>query len=376
LDGSGNLYVVEEAHNLIRKVTPSGDVTTISASVGLCGTTSGNASDLSFIAPKGIAVDAAGNLYIADRIDNVVRRITPAGDTSVVAGAVGMPGDADGSASSARFENPFAITLDQAGNIFVAESEDANRIRKISPSGSVSTVAGMQGFGDIVDGPGLSARFFDPSALTVDAAGNIFVADSGHGVIRRITPAGTVSTVAGTPLLYGYPQGNSDGVGNQAIFSSFGGIAVSPSGILYVTSGSTVRQGLLAGLPLITTQPKNTSVAPGGSLTLSVAATAVPAASFQWHFKGNVVTGATSDTLSITNASGTNAGDYSVIVSNSLGQVESNHVTVTVTSAPASGSGGGTQSSGGGECEGWFALAWIALLVARRSRGSARASGF
>jgi streptogramin lyase len=147
----------------------------------------------------GIAVDAAGNLYFADQYRAVIERISPTGVLKLIAGRSGVLGSTDGPASSALFFQPVGIALDSAGNIYVAD-RGKNTIRKITPAGIVSTLAGIPGSFGHQDGPGSSATFNEPQALAIDAAGNLYVADSGNEAVRDINPAGTVSTLAPLPF--------------------------------------------------------------------------------------------------------------------------------------------------------------------------------
>ncbi|WP_421978791.1 Ig-like domain-containing protein [Roseivirga seohaensis] len=252
LDASGNMYVSDFGSHKIRKVTPDGGVTTLAGS-GEMGNTNGNGVNASFKYPRGLAVDAAGNVYVADRDNNVIRKITPSGDVTTYAGS-GAWGSTNGASGSARFNspngvavdasgnlfvtdgnnnlirkidtngnvssfasvaNPFGIAIDAAGNLYVTE-RDNNLVRKIAPNGVVTTLAGTGASGS-TDGPGLSASFNYPSGITLDAAGNVYVADNGNNKIRKITPDGEVTTVA--------------------FVADATGITVYASGVMYASTG-------------------------------------------------------------------------------------------------------------------------------------------
>lgn len=196
--------------------------------------------DAQFHDPMGLALDADGNLYVSDWVNHRIRRISSAGTVTTVAGG-GPPGSrgglVDGPAGVARFFGPEGLTVDVEGNIFVADTLN-NRIRRITPDGVVTTVAGsgpgtVYGFdGDLVDGPADAARFNDPSDVAVDAAGTLYVTDRLNHVVRMITPDGQVSTFAGT----GRP-GSTDGIGQAASFELPNRIAIDRDGNLYVTEG-------------------------------------------------------------------------------------------------------------------------------------------
>jgi hypothetical protein len=139
--------------------------------------------------PLGVAVDGAGNVLVADAYNSTIRKITPTGEVSTLAGSAGWPGSEDGAGASARFSEPHGVAVDGKGNIFIADNW-SNTVRKITPDGLVSTLAGTAGGFSSVDGTGTSAGFNSTVALAIDGAGNLFVVDT--GTIRKITPAGVV----------------------------------------------------------------------------------------------------------------------------------------------------------------------------------------
>ncbi|MEO6873963.1 MAG: hypothetical protein ABI222_03990, partial [Opitutaceae bacterium] len=203
------------------------------AGAAAIGSTDGAGNVARFNFPQGIAIDASQNLYIADSSNHTIRKITPAGVVSTLAGKAGYtvdPADSNhgnGTGSSARFTEPAGVTVDAAGNVFVAGGGD-NAIRKITAAGVVTTVAG--------GGP--VGLFNGPAGIAVDTAGNLYVADTGNFAIKKITPAGVVTTLAGGSL------GTADGTGGAAQFSSPRGIVVDSTGTLFVTDtgNNTIRK--------------------------------------------------------------------------------------------------------------------------------------
>jgi sugar lactone lactonase YvrE len=225
IDAVGNVYVADRNNYKIRKITPMGEVSTLAGS-GSLGNADGLGTAASFNYPTGIAIDATGNLYVADSENHKIRKITPAGVVSTLAGS-GLPGNTNGTGTSASFKAPLGVTVDAAGNVYVADSQN-HKIRKITPAGVVSTFAGSGGAGS-TDGAGSVASFNLPAGVAVDASGNVFVADLYNHKIRKITPTGAVSGFAGSGSL-----GSTDGIGVAASFHYPHGVAVNASGVVYV----------------------------------------------------------------------------------------------------------------------------------------------
>ncbi|MBO9541384.1 hypothetical protein J7643_12415 [bacterium] len=233
-DNAGNLIIANNRSTIIR-VSSDGTVTQISDGGAGPGAASPTATSIGF--PKGVAVDAAGNLYATETF-NTIRKVTPGGAISTFAGyRDGMYGGfVDGATSSAKFENPQGLASDASGNLYVADSGNS-AIRKVTPTGIVTTVAGSyptkaSGF---VDGATSSARFSSPQGLAFDKAGNLFIADTGNNAIRKLDlQTGFVTTVAG-----GYFAGSlTDGSTSSARFSSPTGLAFDSAGYLYVADKS------------------------------------------------------------------------------------------------------------------------------------------
>ncbi len=234
-DTNGNLYVADFNNDTIRKITSAGVVSTLAGLAGNPGSADGTNDNARFNQPFGVAVDGSGNVYVADSMNNAIRKVTPAGAVSTIAGLAGNYGYADGTNSAARFSYPFGITADNNGNLYVADAYN-HLIRKMTPMGTnwvVSTLAGNSSINGHIDGTGTNALFNTPYALTVDASGNVYAADDGdtNTTIRKITPAGVVTTIAGSAI------GVADGVGTNAEFYSPFGITVDNFTNLYVADG-------------------------------------------------------------------------------------------------------------------------------------------
>ena len=570
VDPAGNIFVADTFNHTIRKISPLGMVTTLAGTVGVPGNIDGAASAATFTYPSCIAIDPAGNLVVADTGNSTIRKITPAGMVSTLAGQAGREGYADGSASTSLFTFPAALVSDRAGNIYVADTLN-NTIRMVSTAGNVTTLAGLAPSQSVgaTDGVGATARFNRSQGIAVTRDGVCYVADTGNNVIRKITATGEVSTLAGaagqsgfadgagtaarftTPIdlaldgsgilyvvdggsmirkvtsgglvttltesaigsgglsgaqntpdnftlktsiavgpngeiyvgeikplsamtatraavykmtpggvatdivplplfphsfitglavdatgtLYAcdpeytsiykinlgsgnsaviqtighffanrlaadssghvfftgsniaantifrlssdgnvgsiagqtYQPGHQDGIGSEALFTGVGGIAIDAAGALYVaTLDNTIRKGLVAAAPVIITQPQSQAVSVGGAVQFLVSAVADPAPTFQWFFNGSIFSGATSNTLSFSSARSIDAGDYTVVVTNSLGSVTSSKATLTVSAAPVTPTPTPAPASGGGgSIEIWFVLAFIMLGTAR-----------
>ena len=241
VDNSGNLYVSDQGNSLIRKITAGGVVTTLAGS-GTKGNANGAGITASFYDPYGVAVDASGNVYVADEGNNLIRKITSAGVVSTFAGS-GVVGASNGTGTAATFNHPYGVAVDPSGNVYVAEGAN-NLVRKITPAGVVTTFAGSGAKGSL-NGTGAGASFYDPEGIAVDALGNVYVSDSGNEVIRKITPAGVVTTLAGSGAI-----GAANGPGPAASFNYPYGISVDITGNVYVVDqlGDLVRKISPAGI--------------------------------------------------------------------------------------------------------------------------------
>ena len=255
VDAAGNVYVADSGNNTIRKITSAGVVSTLAGLTGSRGSADGTGSAARFFAPQGIAVDAADNVYVGDTANFTVRKITPAGVVSTLAGSAGSSGSTDAAGSAARFAAPQGIAVDAAGTVYVADASNFT-IRSISPAGVVSTFAGSAGSPGSADGTGAAAQFFNPTSVAVDAAGNVYVTDFSNHTIRKIAPAGIVTTLAGSVG----NLGSSDGTGSAARFSNPRGVAVDAAGNVYVAdyNNNTIRKITPAGV--VTTMAGTASI--------------------------------------------------------------------------------------------------------------------
>jgi hypothetical protein len=200
IDMAGNLYVTDFANYTIRKITPAGIVSTLAGTPGVAGTNDGYGSNALFTHPHGIAADTNGNLFVTDlgfnwTVGGVIRKISPGGLVATIAGTPNVSGTNDGSGNTALFQAPLGIATDNDGNLFVSDTLN-HTVRKLASDGTnwvVSTIAGLPGSTSLTDGTNADARFLLPDGLAVDQAGNVFVADenSNGGAIRKMTLVGT-----------------------------------------------------------------------------------------------------------------------------------------------------------------------------------------
>lgn len=204
-------------------------VTTFAGSQGSAGHADGAATAARFSDPVGLAIDATGNVLVADSGNHCIRRITPAGVVTTLAGTAGVSGSLDGAAAAARFDTPSAVAVAADGTIFISDTGN-HSVRRLDRSGRVSTFAGKPGSAGATNGAAATARFNAPLGLVVSGAGIVFVADSGNHLIRRIDPSGTVTTLAGVAESWG----DEDGPAATARFNGPVGLALDPSGALLV----------------------------------------------------------------------------------------------------------------------------------------------
>ncbi len=243
LAANGDIYVADVDGHRIRRVTPAGDVSTIAGN-GVSTSVDGNGTSATFNNPTGVAANSNGDLYVVEKVGNVVRKITPSGDVSTLAGS-SSSGFTDGNGSAAAFRSPTGVAVDTSGNLYVADSAN-HSIRKITPAGNVTTLAGSSASGT-TDGVGAMATFATPMGVTIGRDGNLFVVDNASSQVRMVTPSGVVSTLAGDQRA----QGSQDGIGAAATFANPKAVAMGPDGALYVadTNSRKIRKLTPVRLP-------------------------------------------------------------------------------------------------------------------------------
>jgi len=253
-DAQGNVYVADGFNNCIREITPAGVVTTYAGN-GTAGYTDGPASSAEFYGPEAVAIDVQGDLYVSDIGNSVIRKITTAGVVSTFAGN-GTRGFVNGAGTVAEFNNPQGLAVDASGNVYVADRSN-DLVRKITSAGVVSTFAGyyLAGYGPIAgsaNGTGGNAEFNNPVAVAVDASGNVYVADQNNYSVRKITQANVVTTFAGgivQTTLVGAPAGvATDATGNVYVTDQNGRVLeITTSSVLYILAGSATQSGYVDG---------------------------------------------------------------------------------------------------------------------------------
>jgi uncharacterized protein (TIGR03437 family) len=248
-DGDGNIYIADLGNYRVRKVNAGGTISTIAGN-GTPGTAGDGGPALSAQlfstlsvsdTVQGMAVDSAGNLYISDNHNHRVRKVTPAGVISNFAGSGLLPGD-DGPAARAGLSAPTGVALDTAGNVYIADSL-GGRVRKVDPAGIITTVAGNGlAFGSLGDGGPAAGAHVNPLAVAVDTGGNLYISDPLNGRIRKVNNAGIITTVAGNGTT-GSPPSGDGGPATSAVLFSPGGVAVDTAGNLYFTDFLRVAAG-------------------------------------------------------------------------------------------------------------------------------------
>jgi len=346
VDGSGNVYVADQYNHTIRKVTPAGVVTTLAGLAGSSGSIDGTGSAARFAYPRGVAVDSSGNVFVTDTNNDTIRKVTPGGVVTTLAGSVNSPGSSDGTGSAARFYAPSGLAVDGSGNVYVTDADNYT-IRKVTPGGVVSTLAGQVGSPGSSDGTGSAARFNFPFCVAVDGSGNVYVTDTNNNTIRMVTPAGVVSTIGGTTGV----AGGMDGLGAAAGFSGPAGIAVSSIGTVFVADqgNNRISMGVVIGAPIATTLAATSITATAATLNGTVNANgSSTAVSFDYGpttaygtsvtSTPNPVTGSSATAVTVVLA-GLNPGTtyhFRVNGTNSISPANGSDMTFTTASTPTS----------------------------------------
>lgn len=252
VDSTGNVYVADTGNGVIRKIAPNGGAVTTLAGQGGLMYADGTGTAAGFCFPTGIALDSTGNLYVADGCNDAIRKVTPAGVVTTLAGGTGTSsngmGYLNGPGNVAKFNSPTDVAVDASGNVYVTDTKNY-AIRKVTPAGQVTTFVGlgeMGGYAGYATGTGVDIPFQGPTGITIDGAGNFFVTDYWNNVVLMISPMGVILTLAGPttptgPTMLSASAGYADGSGVAARFSAPGGVTVDASGNVYVVDGNNLR---------------------------------------------------------------------------------------------------------------------------------------
>jgi sugar lactone lactonase YvrE len=288
MDATGATYIADASNNRVRRVAADGTISTF-AGMGVAGFAGdgGPATKAWLAKPSGVVVGRGGSVYIADTTNNRVRVVGPGGTITTVAGdgSTGFSGDG-GPATAARLNRPTGLALDAAGNLFIADTAN-QRVRMVTNAGTITTVAGtdVQGYsGD--GGPAVSARLSNPSALAIDGRGRVYIADWLNRRVRRIGTDGSITTVAGTGSLA------SSGDGGPATAAEIGdplGVALDAAGNLYIADGRNSR--------IRKVDPDGTISTAAGDGTIGARGDGGPATSAQLAFPSAVAVGPSGELL-------------------------------------------------------------------------------
>jgi hypothetical protein len=334
VDASGNLFVADQSNQRIRKVGTNGIITTVAGNGAAGYSGDGDAAtsaELNY--PYDVAVDASGNLFIADAYNQRIRNVTTNGIITTVAGngAAGYSGDGS-AAASAELNSPAAVALDAFGNLFIVDYGN-QRIRKVGTNATIATVAGDGTAGYSGDGgSATSAELNFPFGAAMDASGNLFIADQNNNRLRKVFLQG--------PTIVFYAVGSSNAGSYDVVVSNLYGSVTSSLATLTVVTQAA---------PQITLQPTNQSVLPGGNASFSADAVGLPPLAYQWQFDGTNLTAATNTNLALNSVVSSGAGSYDVVIANAYGVVTSATATLSVLGVPVSfvTNAGGMQFSNG-----------------------------
>ena len=325
IDGSGNIYIADYENNRIREVNTAGIIFTI-AGTGADGYNGDNiaATDAELNNPTGIALDGSGNIYIADEDNNRIRKVNGGGIISTIAGtgSAGYNGD-NIDATSAQVNNPYGVSVDRSGNIFIADQNN-NRIRKMNTAGVISTIAGTGTFGYSGDNlAATSAELNNPTSVSADIYGNIYIADQHNSRLREVNTGGVISTIAGT-LTSGY---NADNIAaTSAELNLPAGVALDGSGNIYIAD--TYNHRVRKIVPYVVVSITNTNVSCGGGNNGSATITGLSGGTSPYTYLWS--NGSTA-AVSTSNPTGSvlSAGTYSVTVTDNHGCTATGSITIT-----------------------------------------------
>jgi len=335
-DATGNLYIADEGSSRVRRVDTKGIITTIagSSNAGYAGD-GGVATNASLNWPSGLAIDASGNLYISEYGNHRIRKVDTNGIISTIAGtnSSGYSGDG-GLAVMARLNWPTGVAVDAAGNVFIADAGN-NCIRKVGLDGIISTVAGTNVAGYAGDlGPATNARLSSPNGLALDTNGNLFIADKGNQRIRKVDSNGIISTLAGTGTA-GY--GGDNGFATNALLNQPYGVAVGPYGEILIADYGNNRVRLVTVDGMISTVAGTGASGYSGDSGSATNAMLGNPMCVGTDKNGNIYVGlgyrstvrkidlGRSPLLTLTNLGPVNVGSYDVIVTSPLGSVTSSN---------------------------------------------------
>lgn len=239
IDAAGNLFIADNQNHVIRKFSTNGIVSTFAGHIGQSGSADGTGTNAWFNNPTGIAIAPNGNLYVTDSENHTIRCITSNAVVTTLAGLPGQNGATNATGNLARFDTPLGICVDALGTIYVADTGN-HLIRKVTAAGAVTTLAGKAGVWGTNNGTGSAASFNSPAGIAIDSRTNLFVSDSNNHTIRKITPSGVVTTFAGTPGV----DGTNDGPANIALFRKPGEIKIDRNNTIYVVDSfnHTIRR--------------------------------------------------------------------------------------------------------------------------------------
>ncbi len=385
VDGQGNRYVTEQWRNWVRRITPTGEITPIAGQPGESGSQDGKGSDARFGVPYSfltLALDSRGNIFVPDTFNHVIRKVTADGDVSTIAGQPGEAGTADGIGRAARFSTPIGIAVDTSGTLYIA---DDNGVRTMNDEGVVSTLARTSGTLPGVTSPDADARFSSPAGITVDRDRNVYLVCYDN-TVRKITQTGQVTVLAGRASQRGFVDGNGrdarfefsanfnfddmipvgiavDPAGNvwvadpgnrvirritaDRIVTSYGqaarmirptGVAVDAGGGLHVVDVGMVNRLLSAVAEsrfLLHAVPSAQIVARGSTAVFTVSASGT-GLTYQWKKDGTLLAEAVQPTLVIKAAGDEDSGNYGWTVRNARGVSSSGEVTLAVDASQGS----------------------------------------